>query len=207
MDDIEKQENKIERILSNKPDTKWFWRGLGGNFDNLTQILCEFVDNSFSNFIKYNQSEVKKIIIRIDDKTDNLYNISIEDTGTGINDLNAAFSIGSRKAQETSLNEHGFGMKHALAAANITNDNWCVQTRTSENANRKIYTEISCPYDYEEQKAFEYHSDGWPGIQKTGTIVNFTIDNHLFKTITKGIRGDLVRQFGVENIAGVNPVQ
>ena len=41
--------------LDNSPNEIAFWRGIGGHFDNITQILCEFIDNSISN-IKSNKS-------------------------------------------------------------------------------------------------------------------------------------------------------
>ena len=59
-------EKKSENLtLSNSPETVWFWKGLGGNFDTITQILNEFIDNSMSDFIKNNQSEIKKLSLEL----------------------------------------------------------------------------------------------------------------------------------------------
>jgi len=132
------------------------WKGLGGNFDSLTQILNEFIDNSISDFIKYNQAEIKKVIIRIEEVDPEVYQVQIEDTGSGIKDLDAAFSIGNKSAQSSSLNEHGFGMKHALAAANPENDNWSITTRTVENKKENFYYVIKSPFDLSSQKVIKH---------------------------------------------------
>lgn len=188
-------EQRLEVItLQNKPDSVFFWRGLGGNFDNLIQILCEFIDNSFSNFKKHNDGEIKNIAIRIMEIENEKYEITVEDTGTGIYDLDVAFSIGATSAQDSSLNEHGFGMKHALAAANPQNDNWLILTRTEETASQEFYYSIQSSYHYEGQIVKKEY-DAWPGMQQTGTIIKFTIDKHLLRTITKGLRG------GIQNLA------
>ena len=55
--------------------------------------------------------------------------LSIEDSGTGIKKLNEAFTLGSCAAAESPLNEHGFGLKHALASANPKNDSCQSVTR------------------------------------------------------------------------------
>ncbi|WIR74284.1 ATP-binding protein [Lactiplantibacillus plantarum] len=183
--------NKTEStiILDNIPDSNALWKGLGGNFDSLTQIINEFIDNSLSDFIKFNQSEIKKIIIRITQKSENCYEVEIEDTGTGITDLASAFSIGNTDSQLTSLNEHGFGMKHSLAAANPDNDNWSVKTRTIESKDRNEYYEIRAPFDLSKQKVFIKDNSSWRGLQPTGTIIKFNVSNTLLKTISRGLRG------------------
>ena len=105
------------------------WEGLGGNFDNIQQIICEFVDNSISNLIGKNSQDLvtKQVNIAFDVKTsatieNHAIKVTIEDSGTGIIDLNNAFRIGNKSSQESPLNEHGFGLKHALAAADKENN-------------------------------------------------------------------------------------
>lgn len=177
--------------LRNTPDSTALWRGLGGNFDSLTQIINEFVDNSLSDFIKFNQSEIKKIIIRVIEKEEDVYKIQIEDTGSGITDLAAAFSIGNKSVQSSSLNEHGFGMKHALAAANPENNNWSVKTRTDENKINDEFYEIRAPFELSGQEALHIvGSTDWKGLQPTGTIITFDISKHLLRTLSRGLRGN-----------------
>lgn len=180
-----------EIFLDNTPNSNALWRGLGGNFDSLTQIINEFIDNSLSDFIKHNQSEIKKILIRIEQKAEERYGIQIEDTGAGIDNISAAFSIGDKSGRESSLNEHGFGLKHALAAANPDNNNWSVLTRTNSDVEEDVYYEVSSPFDISRQKAVKHIKSGnWPGIRSTGTIVNFEVSSTLLKTIARGLQGN-----------------
>lgn len=176
--------------LSNYPDSKWFWKGLGGNFDSFTQIVNEFIDNSLSEFLKNDQGEIKKILIRVEELIGEKYSVEIEDTGSGISNLNAAFSLGNKTAQVSSLNEHGFGMKHALAAANKENNNWSVLTRTEKDKMNHSYTKVEAPFDIMNQQSEYITDDGWPGIQSTGTIIRFIVDKPWLKTITRGLRGN-----------------
>ncbi len=57
--------------------------------------------------------------------------VSIEDNGTGIADLAPVMTLGDLSKREGPLNEHGFGLKHALAHANPGNDAWHLMTRTT----------------------------------------------------------------------------
>lgn len=178
------------RVLNNKPQDDFLWKGLGGNFDSLTQIINEFVDNSLSDFIKHPENEIKQIFIKLEELTTQSYRVSIEDTGLGITDLDAAFSIGNTTGQESSLNEHGFGMKHALAAANQRNDNWKVITRTKDDAQNRRYCIIQAPFTITDQEAIVINDVSWPGKITTGTIVEFTVDKHWIGTIARGLRGN-----------------
>ena len=109
----------MEQITLNTfPDSNEIWSGIGGHFDSLGQIINEFVDNSISNF-EANNPLLRYIFITLKEVSNNGdVSIRIEDSGTGIKDLDQAFTLGSKKAAESPLNEHGFGLKHALASAN-----------------------------------------------------------------------------------------
>ena len=37
-------------VIKNEPTADELWAGIGGNFDSLSQIVCEFIDNSISFF-------------------------------------------------------------------------------------------------------------------------------------------------------------
>lgn len=41
--------------LDNMPNNNAMWSGLDGNFDNLTEIFNEFIDNSISNLVSHRQ--------------------------------------------------------------------------------------------------------------------------------------------------------
>lgn len=171
--------------IENTPSAKDLWQGIGGHFDSLVQIICEFVDNGISN-LKANNSSIRSIIIKFFEETDGI-RVMIEDTGTGIKKLDEAFTLGNRQASETPLNEHGFGFKHALASANPCNDSWKIMTRTDENAKNNEHVLIAAPYEI---KGFEATiMSGWEGPYKTGTIVEFICSREMFKTIHRGMRG------------------
>lgn len=179
----------MRRYLKNMPKDDFLWRGLGGNFDSLTQIINEFIDNSLSNFIKHPENEIKQIFVRIEELKEEKYRVVIEDTGTGIKDLDSAFSIGNTSSKESSLNEHGFGMKHALAAANPDNNDWKIVTRTQIDAMNKSYTLIKAPFKLTGQEVFEVTDNQWIGKTNTGTIIEFVVDEHWIKTIVRGLKG------------------
>lgn len=118
--------------INNQPSASELWDGIGGHFDSLGQIINEFLDNSISNFAANVQTS-RNIIVGLRELADDRVKITVEDTGTGIKDLDAAFTLGNQTAGETPLNEHGFGLKHALASANPANDAWAIYTRTKED--------------------------------------------------------------------------
>lgn len=178
-------------IIKNMPQADELWAGIGGHFDSLGQIINEFIDNSVSNFIA-NNTEMKNINI-------SLYEISrkedikviIEDSGTGIKKLDESFTLGSCKAAETPLNEHGFGMKHALASANPKNDAWKIYTRTQDDLNQGIFKLIQAPYQIKNYTV-KICNDNWPGqMNSTGTIIEFDCKYEMYKTITRGVKGGM----------------
>lgn len=182
-------------LIENNPSADDLWSGIGGHFDSFDQIICEFIDNSISNFIA-NKSLQKSIVIKIIEEPNNDYSVSIDDSGTGIKDLNSAFCLGSKKGKETPLNEHGFGMKHALASANPNNDDWVVCTRTQGDHDSKTFKMISAPYKIKDFKAklLSLQDKSWPGaLNHSGTYVHFKCSKDLFQTISRGIKGGASR--------------
>ena len=139
-------------VISNNITASELWSGIGGHFDNYSQILCEFIDNSISNFLG-NLLGLNQVIIDIRNLDGNTIRTRIEDSGTGMKNLNAAFTIGSKAAQDSPMNEHGFGLKHALASANPGNDNWRILTRTQEDLLADQYKCISAPFEIGEYAA------------------------------------------------------
>ena len=51
-------------VINNVPNADDLWAGIGGHFDNLGQIINEFLDNSISNFAG-NRCDTRNIIIRL----------------------------------------------------------------------------------------------------------------------------------------------
>ena len=178
-------------IIHNFPEVKELWSGIGGHFDSLGQIINEFIDNSISNFEANNPMQ-KNICIQLKELHENGdVEVIVEDTGTGIKDLNVAFTLGGRKGAESPLNEHGFGLKHALATANPDNDNWAIYTKTEKDAKNKQFRVIRAPYkigDYEIDVCDANDpKNGWPGTYShpTGTLVRFVCSREMYRTINK----------------------
>lgn len=177
-----------KRILHNKVTTEQLWAGFGNNFDNYCQVLCEFLDNSISN-IRGNRSQLtqSQIQITIIENSDGSIKTRIEDTGTGIKNPSAAFSVGDCSSPDSTMNEHGFGFKHALAKADPKNRNWMIATK-SEACEEGKFLSITAPYSIESQEYAELPLDEWPGsfANRTGSIFEFTCSKHLFATIERG---------------------
>ncbi|QEC68572.1 sensor histidine kinase [Panacibacter ginsenosidivorans] len=178
--------------INNTPQANEVWKGIGGHFDFLSQIIHEFIDNSISNFIG-NNSLAKNILITFRDIGNNV-EVLIEDQGTGIKDLNVAFCLGNTSIGDSPLNEHGFGMKHALASANPQNNNWAVYTRTKEDFDKNQFKKISSPYKIVDFEAdlITIDEEKWPGqFNSSGTFVRFECKREMFNTLRKGIKGAL----------------
>jgi hypothetical protein len=175
-------------LIENQIDTKELWKGIGGHFDSLNQIIHEIIDNSISNFKANPQLSFHTILISINKIDAKNVEIFIEDTGTGIKNINNAFTLGNKKSQESPLNEHGFGLKHALATANPNNDNWQVYTRTQELKDNNLVSLISSPYQINEYygKNLEFNFDNYPSKlanYSTGTIVKFITSFEMYKSL------------------------
>lgn len=183
----------MEKIkINNKPESNIIWKGLGRHFDSISQIINEFLDNSISNFIAHNPI-IKNIVITIVEKRDKMVYISIEDSGTGIKNIDSAFTLGSQDAKESPMNEHGFGFKHALATANPSNDTWYIVTRTMEQYKQSSYTEIKASYNLENFYGINKNiSDTpWPGqLNGSGTFLSFECTDSLFSTVREGLKGN-----------------
>ena len=176
--------------ISNQPTAQELWAGIGGHFDNLGQIINEFVDNSISNFAA-NQLSTRNVNIRLKElSAAGDVEITIEDSGTGMKNLNAAFTLGCQAAGESPLNEHGFGLKHALASANPANDAWLIYTRTEQDYESQRFTKIEAPYEIQGFAGTVLTGDVWPGkLSGSGTLVRFVCSREMFKTLGRGIRG------------------
>ena len=182
--------------IETTPSANEVWSGIAGHFDSLGQIINEFVDNSVSNFDGHTSENDKSICITLTEMPQDKVKVQIEDTGTGIKNLNAAFTLGCKAAPDSPLNEHGFGLKHALASAAPHNcdGDWSICTRTKENLANNNYIKISAPYRFQNFQAeiLDTSECPWEGkYNSTGTLVTFICSGELYRTLTKGIRGGL----------------
>ncbi|WP_417290946.1 ATP-binding protein [Corallibacter sp.] len=179
-----------KKPINNTINADDLWQGIGGHFDSLSQILHELIDNSVSNFRKNVDLPSHTILIHFDTSKaqDDEIIITVEDTGTGITNIDSALTLGDKKSQQTTLNEHGFGLKHALASANPKNNNWSITTRTEENIQKKTVSKISSSYKLTgfEFDILENNVENYPTRLKsisTGTIIRFSTSVAMFRTI------------------------
>lgn len=186
--------------ISNNPNANEIWSGIGGHFDSLGQILNEFFDNSISNF-EGNDTDSREIRLTMKELSNNGdIEITIDDSGTGIKDLNRAFTLGSRGAAESPLNEHGFGLKHALASANPENNSWEICTRTQDDAEKNQFKRIRAPYKIGDFQAQICNNEPWCGSSSTGTVVKFTCSREMYTTIARGIPGGMKNFIPIANV-------
>ena len=185
--------------INNMPDANDLWKGIGGYFDSLGEILCEFIDNSISNF-RGNPSVVNNsIMIKFKEAGNKIY-VTVADSGTGIKDLNAAFTLGSHAGAETLLNEHGFGFKHALASANPENDEWSIKTCTESDCANGQYKEVKAPYKLTGFSADIIKGGFASGLASTGTVIEFSCSRDMFMTIRRGLSGNFQKMSTVLDI-------
>lgn len=166
------------------PPIKALWKGIGGHFDSFSEIMYEFIDNIISNYDRHNSLN-KSAIIKIEPIDNNMLNVKIEDAGSGIINLQKSLTLAETDVQETALNEHGFGFKHALASANPENDNWNIYTRTADDIKNGIYRKINAPYDFNiDIEEIDIKVNPWPGIfNSTGTIFEFSCSQEMLKSL------------------------
>lgn len=188
-------------MLNSTPVASELWEGIGGHFENLSQVLCEFLDNSISNIIS-SGSINRSIVVKVSQENDG-YRISVEDGGEGISDFETIMRLGDTSKKQSPLNEHGFGLKHALATANPSNNNWRICTRTVEDLNNNRFREIKASYAFEyDETVFDIALNSWPGIQNgTGTFIEFMISEEMFNTLQNGIPGNAGFKRNLEYLA------
>lgn len=172
-----------ELFLDTMPDSNNMWENLGGNYENAEQSINELVDNAISNIIG-NNTELKKIQISLEetDDDDKAIIITIEDSGLGIEDAEQAFTLGS-SGSDSVLNEHGFGLLQALAAANKQNDAWDVYKRSPDNREKSEVMHIMAPYVIGKQRYEMIKDTKWPGHKWGNTFIRVRCDHRLFTTL------------------------
>ena len=155
--------NNQELFLENMPVSNDIWREIGGNYETAEQSINELVDNSISNILGKN-TELRKIEITLEETNDidqSIY-ISIEDSGMGIEDPKQAFTLGAI-GTDSVFNEHGFGWKQTLSAANPDNDAWEMYLRNSVLLGDNQVMKIKAPYVIGKQKYELISNKKYPG--------------------------------------------
>ena len=97
------------------------YRKLGNNSYNFLQILCELIDNSLAARLNQRLNVRINLFYEEDDSKEmKLVRVEIVDDASGIAiaDLATAISPGANSTED-GLNEHGMGMKQAIAALGV----------------------------------------------------------------------------------------
>lgn len=170
-------------ILTTTPNGGALLHGIAGNFSRLAEVIEELVDNVVSNLKAHEKDPALSRVILISiDHIGSAVDISIQDGGTGIEDLGAALTI-ANGAGDTVLNEHGFGLKHALASVDASpNQQWTIRTRTRRDAQNDCYREVHGPYGINTMTCETKYGSAEFGAG-TGTKVMFRCPLTLFSTL------------------------
>ena len=169
----------IIRNIDNAPNGKEFFVGISGNFKNFGQTMCELIDNPISNFRAHGIRGRVEIVL---EEQGDYVDVMVRDNGTGIENMDAALTIAARSCAESTLNEHGMGLKHALASINAGEDqHWSIQTRTAEDVANDRYQRVEGPYDIHMPVSMIPGSGEVAG--GTGTVVRVRCPMHKFLTL------------------------
>ena len=139
------------------------------------------MDDALSNF-RATKPDQRRVEIRLR-PWEEFVDVTVVDTGTGIRDIHAALTLGSRSGGETDLNEHGMGLKHALASA-CEDGSWSIQTRTLEDSTQDRHLVVRGPYRLGDDPMTGYYLPGRGVLLgPTGTAVSFTCTHDFFATL------------------------
>ena len=179
-----------EEVIHNNPTGYGLFAGIGDNFNSAAQAICELADDAISN-LRANSDDPDlsmTVVLSFEDLGDAV-EICVVDGGTGIADLGSALTIACRDGAQTPLNEHGFGLKHALASCDSSPDQrWSIRTRTKADAAAEQYREVTAPYtmgtseEDQPMKVFFYPGAGGLPYQ-TGTAITVRCPMAKFQTV------------------------
>lgn len=178
---------KEKIILKNKLSTKNVWEGMSHDFTNLGDAIREIIDNSISNYEKNGIHDSINVDIGNYNNPDGslkCYDLVIEDYGTGIKDLDNAFTLGGTMSQDSSLNEHGYGFKHALAYMSPENSEFLITTKTLDD---NMYVLCKAPMQLDKYEVLrEEESDL---LSSHGTRFEVQISPEKFNTLKTRVGG------------------
>lgn len=175
-------------VIQNNPNGRALFQSISGSLPRFSQIICAFVDNSLSNFRRYaldpQGSRKVRIVLR---DLGSWVDVDVIDTGTGIRDIHAALTPGSRAGAESPLNEHGMGLKQALASIDAGGCAWSIQTRTPEDDGLDRHLLVEGPYGLGDSSMTGTYQAGWGKlIRPTGTAISFQCTRQRFETLRPG---------------------
>lgn len=179
-----------EEIIHNNPTGYGLFAGIGDNFNSAAQAICELADDAISNLrANSDDPDLSMTIVVSFENLGDAVEISVVDGGTGITNLDSALTIACRDGAQTPLNEHGFGLKHALASCDSSpSQQWSIRTRTKGDAAADQYREVTAPYSMgtseEDQPMKVFFYPGAGGLPyPTGTAVTVRCPMAKFQTV------------------------
>ena len=188
-----KIENKApiaEEIIRNNPTGHGLFAGIGDNFNSVAQVICELMDDAVSN-LRANKDDPElsmRVVLSLENLGDAV-EITVTDGGTGIADLSSALTIACRDGAQTPLNEHGFGLKHALASCDSSPEQkWSIRTRTKADAAANQYREVKAPYsmgtsELDKPMRVRFYSGTGDLPNPTGTSISVRCPMAKFRTV------------------------
>lgn len=179
-----------EEIIHNNPTGYGLFAGIGDNFNSAAQAICELADDAISNLrANSDDHDLSMTIVVSFENLGDAVEIGVVDGGTGITNLDSALTIACRDGAQTPLNEHGFGLKHALASCDSSpSQQWSIRTRTKKDAAANQYREVTAPYSMgtseEDQPMKVFFYPGAGGLPyPTGTAVTVRCPMAKFQTV------------------------
>ena len=188
-----KIENKTpiaEEIIRNNPTGHGLFAGIGDNFNSVAQVICELMDDAVSNLrANSGDSELSMRVVLSLENLGDAVEITVTDGGSGIADLSSTLTIACRDGAQTPLNEHGFGLKHALASCDSCPDQkWSIRTRTKDDAAANQYREVKAPYsmgtsELDKPMKVRFYSGTGDLPHPTGTSISVRCPMAKFRTV------------------------
>lgn len=179
-----------EEIIHNNPTGYGLFAGIGDNFNSAAQAICELADDAISNLrANSDDPDLSMTIVVSFENLGDAVEIGVVDGGTGVTNLDSALTIACRDGAQTPLNEHGFGLKHALASCDSSpSQQWSIRTRTKKDAAANQYREVTAPYSMgtseEDQPMKVFFYPGAGGLPyPTGTAVTVRCPMAKFQTV------------------------
>ena len=171
--------------LFNMPVVKKLCSALASGFNDFSQVFCEFIDNPVSNLMGHadDPSLIRTIRIAIRNRCD-FVDVVVEDGGTGILDMDTAFTLCGTEVGETPLNASGCGFKNGFAYIESGGGTWTCASRTKEDAAQNRYRSIHGPYSFGNGALVGEYLPGWVGtLGDTGTVMSIKCPMDVFATL------------------------
>ena len=178
--------------LYNKPEAKNVCAALASNYNNIMQVICEFIDNAVSNLMGHRDAPglVRTIRIIVRNLVDHV-DITIEDGGTGIENPHAAMTLCSESNRDTALNASGCGFKSSFSYIESNGGTWECFTRTIDDYALARHCYFTAPYDFGDGVFSGEYRSHWVGtLNDTGTLIHFTCPMDVFATLCPGTSGE-----------------